>query len=65
MVRFGTFEFDAASGELRKQGRRVPLQSQPALVLAQLLSRPASWSPARSCGARSGPTIRSSISTPP
>lgn len=40
MVRFGTFEFDAASGELRKQGRRVPLQSQPALVLAQLLSRP-------------------------
>lgn len=40
MVRFGGFEFDFSSGELRSQGRRVPLQSQPAQVLAQLLRNP-------------------------
>jgi TolB-like protein/DNA-binding winged helix-turn-helix (wHTH) protein/Tfp pilus assembly protein PilF len=37
IVRFGTFEFDLASGELRSNGRRVPLQGQPAQVLAQLV----------------------------
>jgi TolB-like protein/DNA-binding winged helix-turn-helix (wHTH) protein len=37
-VRFGTFEFDFSSRELRSNGRRVPLQSQPAHVLALLLS---------------------------
>jgi TolB-like protein/DNA-binding winged helix-turn-helix (wHTH) protein/Tfp pilus assembly protein PilF len=36
-VRFGTFEFDLASGDLRSNGRRVPLQGQPAQVLAQLV----------------------------
>ena len=40
IVRFGTFEFDCSTGELRNGGRRVPLQSQPAQVLAQLVSRP-------------------------
>lgn len=39
-VRFGTFEFEFASGELRTGGRLVPLQSQPAQVLAQLLNHP-------------------------
>ncbi len=39
-MRFGTFEFEFASGELRHGGRVVPLQSQPAQVLAQLLSQP-------------------------
>ena len=38
-VRFGTFEFDLSSRELRSNGRRVPLQGQPAHVLALLLSR--------------------------
>lgn len=38
--RFGTFEFDAGSGELRKNGRVVALEPQPARALAQLLSRP-------------------------
>ena len=38
-VRFGTFEFDFSTRELRSSGRRVPLQSQPAQVLALLLSR--------------------------
>lgn len=39
-VRFGGFEFDFASGELRNSRRRIPLQSQPAQVLAQLLMHP-------------------------
>ncbi|MDO8679276.1 MAG: hypothetical protein Q7R30_12035 [Acidobacteriota bacterium] len=38
--RFGTFDFDAESGELRKNGRVVALEPQPARALAQLLSRP-------------------------
>jgi DNA-binding winged helix-turn-helix (wHTH) protein/TolB-like protein len=38
--RFGLFEFDGTSGELRREGQPVRLQTQPALVLACLLSRP-------------------------
>ncbi len=37
--RFGLFEFEIESGQLRKGGRLVPLERQPALVLAVLLSR--------------------------
>jgi DNA-binding winged helix-turn-helix (wHTH) protein/tetratricopeptide (TPR) repeat protein len=40
VVRFGTFELDLVSGELRSQGRRVPLQGQPAQVLALLVRHP-------------------------
>lgn len=40
VVRFGTFEFDFSSGELKSGGRVVPLQSQPAQVLAKLLNHP-------------------------
>jgi Tol biopolymer transport system component/DNA-binding winged helix-turn-helix (wHTH) protein len=39
-VRFGVFEVDLASGELRKQGLRIRLQEQPFAVLAALLERP-------------------------
>src|SRR4051794_18189900 len=39
-VRFGAFEVDVASGELRKQGLRIRLQEQPFAVLAALLERP-------------------------
>jgi TolB-like protein/DNA-binding winged helix-turn-helix (wHTH) protein/cytochrome c-type biogenesis protein CcmH/NrfG len=39
-VKFGRFEFDFASGELCRNGRKVALQSQPAQVLAHLLTRP-------------------------
>jgi cholera toxin transcriptional activator len=39
-VHFGVFEADLASGELRKRGRKVPLQDQPFQVLALLLRRP-------------------------
>ncbi|HEY1214718.1 MAG TPA: winged helix-turn-helix domain-containing protein, partial [Bryobacteraceae bacterium] len=38
-VRFGLFEADFATGELRKHGRRVKLQEQPFQVLALLLQR--------------------------
>ena len=39
-VRFGVFEVDLRSGELRKAGSRVPLQEQPFRILARLLQRP-------------------------
>ena len=39
-VRFGAFELDLRSGELRKKGTRVPLQEQPFRVLARLLVCP-------------------------
>src|SRR5262245_31731607 len=39
-VRFGAFEVDVRSGELRKHGRRIKLQDQPFQVLALLLERP-------------------------
>lgn len=39
-VRFGVFELDLVSGELRKGGTRIRLQEQPFQVLAYLLQRP-------------------------
>jgi TolB-like protein/DNA-binding winged helix-turn-helix (wHTH) protein/Tfp pilus assembly protein PilF len=39
-VRFGTFEFDARAGELRKNGLRVKLEGQPIQILALLVARP-------------------------
>ncbi len=38
--RFGIFEIDLASGELRRQGLRVKLNAQPFQVLCMLLARP-------------------------
>ena len=38
-IRFGVFELDPASGELRKHGTRVRLQEQPFQVLLALLER--------------------------
>src|ERR1700722_14896446 len=38
--RFGVFEADAATGELRKQGIRVKVNVQPFQVLLMLLERP-------------------------
>jgi DNA-binding winged helix-turn-helix (wHTH) protein/tetratricopeptide (TPR) repeat protein len=40
LLRFGIFEVDLRSGELRKQGVRIKLQEQPFLVLKILLGRP-------------------------
>jgi DNA-binding winged helix-turn-helix (wHTH) protein/Tol biopolymer transport system component len=39
-IRFGLFEADLSTGELRKRGRRIPLQDQPFRVLALLLLHP-------------------------
>jgi cholera toxin transcriptional activator len=38
--RFGVFEADASSGELRKQGIRIKLNAQPFQLLLMLLERP-------------------------
>lgn len=40
LYRFGSFEADEKTGELRKQGRRLAVQGQPLQVLLMLLSRP-------------------------
>jgi cholera toxin transcriptional activator len=39
-VRFGVFEVDLATGELRREGVKIRLQEQPFQVLAELLDRP-------------------------
>src|ERR1035441_5956667 len=40
VLRFGSFEADLGAGELRRNGIRLKLQSQPFRVLALLLQRP-------------------------
>jgi DNA-binding winged helix-turn-helix (wHTH) protein/tetratricopeptide (TPR) repeat protein len=40
VLRFGTFELDPSSGELRKQGVKVRLSEQPFQILHLLLDRP-------------------------
>ena len=40
VIRFGVFEVEVRSGELRKNGLRIRLQEQPFQVLLALLSRP-------------------------
>jgi DNA-binding winged helix-turn-helix (wHTH) protein len=39
VFRFGVFEVDAATGELRRQGLRIRLQEQPCQILLMLLDR--------------------------
>jgi adenylate cyclase len=39
-VRFGVFELDPESGELRKQGLKIKLQEQPFQILQMLLEHP-------------------------
>jgi TolB-like protein/DNA-binding winged helix-turn-helix (wHTH) protein len=39
-IRTGLFEIDLASGQMHKNGRKLPLQEQPFRVLAMLLERP-------------------------
>jgi DNA-binding winged helix-turn-helix (wHTH) protein len=38
--RFGAFELDLRSGELRKKGTRIKLQEQPLQILSVLLRHP-------------------------
>ena len=39
-IRFGTFEVDLLTGELRRSGIRIRLQDQPFKVLSMLVERP-------------------------
>jgi DNA-binding winged helix-turn-helix (wHTH) protein len=39
-VRFGVFELDPSTGELRKHGVRIKLQDQPFALLLMLLEKP-------------------------
>ena len=39
-IRFGVFDLDLRTGELRKTGRKVRIQEQPLCVLVSLLERP-------------------------
>jgi DNA-binding winged helix-turn-helix (wHTH) protein len=39
ILRFGNFEFDHSSGELRKGGIRIHLQGQPVAILGILLGK--------------------------
>ena len=41
VIRFGVFEANTVTGELRKHGLRIKLQEQPFQVLSLLLARPA------------------------
>ena len=40
IIRFGAFELDRNSGELRKSGLKIHLRDQPFRILAMLLERP-------------------------
>jgi TolB-like protein/DNA-binding winged helix-turn-helix (wHTH) protein/Tfp pilus assembly protein PilF len=40
LARFGPFEFDSSSGELRKHGIKIKLHGQPVEILTLLLARP-------------------------
>src|SRR5438105_3799512 len=39
-MRFGAYDFEPYSGELRKEGMRVRLEGQPVAILRMLLERP-------------------------
>lgn len=43
--RFGDYEIDLETGELRRNGQAVPLQRQPARVLVRLVARPGTLVP--------------------
>src|ERR1051326_3888541 len=40
VIRFGPYEVDLRTGELRKHGLRIKLQEQPFQILAMLVERP-------------------------
>jgi hypothetical protein len=54
-TKFGIFEVDLRSGELRKSGSRIKLQEQPFKVLQALLERPGEVVTETNCDG-SGPT---------
>ena len=63
LVRFGVFELDLQSGELRKAGVRIGLQEQPLQVLTLLLERRGDLVTREQLRQRLWPGGRSSTST--
>jgi DNA-binding winged helix-turn-helix (wHTH) protein/TolB-like protein len=61
IYKFGVFEFDAASGELRKNGRVVAIEPQPAKALALLLARAADRGGVRADGIVSREELRDAV----
>ena len=63
--RFGTFELDTRSAELRRNGVKLRLQEQPFLVLRKLLETAGVLVTREDCfKAHFGPPTLSSTSTP-
>jgi len=56
VVRFGTYEFSAQSGEVRKSGVRIRIQQQPLKLLETLLERPGEVVSREDLRSRLGPT---------
>lgn len=54
-VRFGEYELDLESNELRKHGHKVPLPDQALQILAMLLERPGEITPSEQLMARLWP----------
>src|ERR1035441_4306221 len=68
LVRFGAFEADVQTAELRKDGVKLKFSGQPFQVLAILLERPGDVSRGKSCKSVCGRTrlwMSSATSTPP
>ena len=63
IIRFGTFEADVRSGELRKRGVKIKVGDQPFSILAILLAAPGQVITRDEIQSGSGPLIPSSIST--
>lgn len=61
LYRFGIFEFHAETGELRKNGRAVALEPQPAKALALLLERASARGGARADGIVSRDELRDAV----
>ena len=62
--RFGTFELDTQSGELRRNGVKLRCRSNPFWCCASFWKARASWFRAKSCMQPSGPQTRLWTSTP-
>ena len=65
ILRFGGFELDQRSGDLRKRGFRTPLRAQTVQVLLALVARPGQVVSREECARGCGRTGRSSTSIAP
>ena len=63
VIRFGTFEADVRSGELRKRGVKIKVGDQPFSILAILLTAPGQVITRDEIQKRLWPADTSSIST--